>query len=107
MQLNLSHRNLRSLDSAIIASYGDCIEYLDLSHNRIKDLMFLYDFPHLKCLIMDDNRLRETHFDRLNRPLTEIHTLMLNKNEVSVNNYLDYIFISTMENYRMQEWRKK
>ena len=83
MQLNLSHRNLRSLDSAIIASYADCTEYLDVSHNCIRDLMWLYDFPHLKCLIMDDNRLREPHFDRLNRPLTKIHTLMLNKNEVS------------------------
>ncbi|XP_065364482.1 leucine-rich melanocyte differentiation-associated protein [Calliphora vicina] len=82
-QLNLSHRNLRSLDSAIITSYAHCTEYLDLSHNRIHSLSWLYEFPHLKCLIMDDNRLREAHFEKLIRPLTNLHTLMLNKNELS------------------------
>ncbi|XP_037827137.1 uncharacterized protein LOC119615131 [Lucilia sericata] len=82
-QLNLSHRNLRCLDSATVASYAHCTEYLDLSHNRINNLTWLYEFPHLKCLIMDDNRLREAHFEKLQRPLTNLHTLMLNKNELS------------------------
>ncbi|KAM7363019.1 uncharacterized protein ACRADG_000086 [Cochliomyia hominivorax] len=82
-QLNLSHRNLRSLDAAIITKFAQTTEYLDLSHNRINNLNFLYKFSYLKCLIMDDNRLREAHFERLTKPLSNIRTLMLNKNELS------------------------
>lgn len=79
----VSIRADRSLDSVIITSYAHSTEYLDLSHNRIHNLSWLYEFPHLKCLIMDDNRLREPHFEKLIQPLTNLHTLMLNKNEVS------------------------
>lgn len=85
MQLNLSHRNLRELDAnALIATYGECIEYLDVSHNRITRLDWISQLPDLRCLIMDDNRLRESHFEKLKKvPLPKITTLTLNKNEVS------------------------
>uniref|UniRef100_A0A1I8N2H8 Leucine Rich repeat protein n=1 Tax=Musca domestica TaxID=7370 RepID=A0A1I8N2H8_MUSDO len=83
-ELNLSDRNLRELDTAIIATYGECIEHLDLSHNRITRLEWLYQMPNLRCLIMDDNRLRESHFEKLKKvPLPKITTLTLNKNELS------------------------
>lgn len=76
---------MRSLDTATIASFAHRTEYLDLSHNRINNITWIYKFPNLKCLIMDDNRLREAHFEKLTQPLTNIHTLMLNKNEVSLS----------------------
>lgn len=82
-QLILSHRNLRELDSSIIATFSNQdIEYIDISHNRITKLEWMYKFPHLRCLIMDDNRLREAHLEKLQVPLTTITTLTLNKNEV-------------------------
>ncbi|XP_075147681.1 leucine-rich melanocyte differentiation-associated protein [Haematobia irritans] len=83
-ELNLSHRNLRELDPQIIATHGECIEHLDVSHNRIRDLKWIADMPHLKSLIMDDNRLREAHFERLKTfSFPTITTLTLNKNEFS------------------------
>ncbi|XP_061391884.1 leucine-rich melanocyte differentiation-associated protein-like [Musca vetustissima] len=83
-ELNLSHRNLRELDTAIIAAHGECIEYLDISHNRVSRLEWLYQMPNLRCLIMDDNRLRENHFEKLKKvSLPKITTLTLNKNELS------------------------
>uniref|UniRef100_A0A1I8NMZ8 U2A'/phosphoprotein 32 family A C-terminal domain-containing protein n=1 Tax=Stomoxys calcitrans TaxID=35570 RepID=A0A1I8NMZ8_STOCA len=84
VKLNLSHRNLLELDTDIIATHGEYIEYLDVSHNRIARLEWLLQLPQLKCLIMDDNRLREAHFEKLKKMhLPNITTLTLNKNELS------------------------
>uniref|UniRef100_A0A1A9VZB4 U2A'/phosphoprotein 32 family A C-terminal domain-containing protein n=1 Tax=Glossina brevipalpis TaxID=37001 RepID=A0A1A9VZB4_9MUSC len=83
-ELNLSQRDLKTLDAKIIERYGTHCEYLDLGYNRFNSIEnWIYEFPHLKCLILDGNYLREAHLQKLKQPLDQLRVLMLNKNDFS------------------------
>uniref|UniRef100_A0A1A9VNV3 U2A'/phosphoprotein 32 family A C-terminal domain-containing protein n=1 Tax=Glossina austeni TaxID=7395 RepID=A0A1A9VNV3_GLOAU len=83
-QLILSQRDLKIVGAKVIERYGRHCEYLDLGYNRLNSIEnWLYDFPQLKCLILDGNCLREAHLEKLKQPLDRLRVLMLNKNELS------------------------
>uniref|UniRef100_A0A1A9ZQ02 U2A'/phosphoprotein 32 family A C-terminal domain-containing protein n=1 Tax=Glossina pallidipes TaxID=7398 RepID=A0A1A9ZQ02_GLOPL len=84
-QLILSQRDLKIVGAKVIERYGSHCEYLDLGYNRLNSIEnWLYDFPQLKCLILDGNYLREAHLQKLKQPLVRLRVLMLNKNEVKL-----------------------
>ncbi|KAL9894036.1 leucine-rich melanocyte differentiation-associated protein [Glossina fuscipes] len=83
-QLILSQRDLKIVGAKVIEHYGRHCEYLDLGYNRLNCIeKWIYDFPQLKCLILDGNYLREAHLQKLKQPLDRLRVLMLNKNEFS------------------------
>lgn len=56
------------------------IEYIDLTENSLDDLRFLIDFPNLRTLIVDKNRLNSNV--KIPR-LDTLHTLWINHNQIT------------------------
>ncbi|XP_014094618.1 leucine-rich melanocyte differentiation-associated protein [Bactrocera oleae] len=81
-ELILAHCHYVSLSAKIIELFGERTEYLDCSHNRLMNISHLYQFKNLKYIILDNNRLHETHFEQLQWSLPKVKVLMLNRNEL-------------------------
>lgn len=61
--------------------YGDKVNFLDLSYNSLISLQELSKFPNLNELVLDNNQLGDSVIFPRNENL---HTLSLNKNNVSI-----------------------
>ncbi|GAB6029215.1 hypothetical protein CHUAL_004984 [Chamberlinius hualienensis] len=78
-KLVLAYHHLTTVPDDVIIRYGDWLEILDLSHNKITDLSFLIHFPNLKILILDHNKLTsDIHFPGL----PKVQTLWINYNHI-------------------------
>ncbi|KAF0299215.1 Leucine-rich melanocyte differentiation-associated protein [Amphibalanus amphitrite] len=55
--LSLAYRDLRDVSNFVADQHGANINYLDLSHNKIRNLQFLVGFERLATLILDHNRV--------------------------------------------------
>lgn len=90
VMLKLSKNYIKNFDNII----GDSLEYLDLSHNCIKDLSFLKNFPKLKKLIINSNNIKEIPdclpetleiIDLSSNSITELKNIPKNVNSLDVS----------------------
>ncbi|GAB1607092.1 leucine-rich melanocyte differentiation-associated protein-like [Argonauta hians] len=79
-RVSLAYQDLTELPMEFMLKYGDWLDELDLTYNRISDLRFLSHFPVLSTLILDHNLVR-SHIKLPVMP--HLHTLWLNHNKVS------------------------
>ncbi|XP_069137018.1 leucine-rich melanocyte differentiation-associated protein-like [Argopecten irradians] len=77
---NLAYQSLTEVPPELIERDGCKTAELDLTHNKISDLRFLVDYPHLKTLILDHNHIgSHVKIPSMNK----LHTLWLNHNKIS------------------------
>lgn len=82
-QLCYSGQKCQRIPEALVKLYGAKVQSLDLSYNELVTLRGLEGFPLLTELVLDNNQLTDT----LVLPyLPHLHTLSLNKNNVSPSN---------------------
>lgn len=79
-RLNLAYQNLQEIPQDITGQVGLFVEELDLTHNRITDLKWLIDYPHLGTLVLDHNNI-SSHVKMPDLP--QLHTLWLNQNKIN------------------------
>ncbi|XP_014776787.1 leucine-rich melanocyte differentiation-associated protein [Octopus bimaculoides] len=78
-RVSLAYQDLSELPMEFMLKYGDWLDELDLTYNRISDLRFLSHFPLLSTLILDHNTIRS----HIKLPvMSDLHTLWLNHNKV-------------------------
>lgn len=79
-RVSLAYQDLSELPMEFMLKYGDWLDELDLTYNRISDLRFLCHFPIISTLILDHNSIRS----HVKMPvMKELHTLWLNHNEIT------------------------
>ncbi|XP_052122150.1 leucine-rich melanocyte differentiation-associated protein-like isoform X2 [Frankliniella occidentalis] len=77
--ISLAWEDLERVPPPLAAGLGASITALDLSHNRLRDVEFLYAMPALTSLVLDHNQLREdVDLPRMPR----LRLLWLNHNQV-------------------------
>ncbi|ESO81966.1 hypothetical protein LOTGIDRAFT_223705 [Lottia gigantea] len=76
---SLAYSNLAGPPVELTRKYGNIIEELDMSNNRVSDLRFLADFPKLNTLVVDHNAIH-SHVKIPYMP--GLHTIWLNHNSV-------------------------
>ncbi|MFT7805457.1 leucine-rich repeat-containing protein C10orf11 homolog, partial [Arapaima gigas] len=79
-QVSYMGHDCEQLPAFLVQQYGGCAKRLDLSFNRLRSLAELKGFSELEELIVDNNLLGND----LGLPrLPHLHTLTLNKNQIS------------------------
>jgi len=78
--LNLAYQGLEIIPKALISSYGNSANILDVSHNKIRDVRFLEHFTSINTLILDHNLLGG---DVLFPHLPTLKVLWLNHNNIT------------------------
>ncbi|XP_037092032.1 leucine-rich melanocyte differentiation-associated protein-like [Pollicipes pollicipes] len=77
--LSLAYRDLTDVSNYVADQHGARVEYLDLSHNKIRNLQFLARFDRLTTLVLDHNRLTSSSIPP---PLPRLKTVWINHNNV-------------------------
>ncbi|KAK3799630.1 hypothetical protein RRG08_059676 [Elysia crispata] len=78
-RLSLAYLELHEFPVDVIDKFGSSILELDLSHNKISDLRFLMELPHIQSLVLDHNHVTS----QVKMPLCrELHTLWVNHNRI-------------------------
>ncbi|CAF2109728.1 unnamed protein product [Rotaria magnacalcarata] len=79
-KISYAYQGLNSIPDRFLPADKHIIEHIDLTENNLDDLRFLIDFPNLRTLIVDKNRINSNvkipHFDML-------HTLWINHNQIT------------------------
>ncbi|GFQ69113.1 uncharacterized protein TNCT_169251 [Trichonephila clavata] len=79
-RISAVYQNMRSIPNVITDYYGQWVEVLDLSHNKLRDVSPLKEMPNLHTLILDHNLIVSTTvFPRL----PSLQVLWLNFNLIS------------------------
>ncbi|XP_015927086.1 leucine-rich melanocyte differentiation-associated protein [Parasteatoda tepidariorum] len=75
-----AYQNFRNIPGALVACYGQWVEVLDLSHNKLRDVRRLRSMTQLQTLILDHNLIVST---TLFPKLLNLKVLSLNYNLIS------------------------
>ncbi|KAG8195402.1 hypothetical protein JTE90_001414 [Oedothorax gibbosus] len=59
-RISAAYQNMRSIPMTLMENYGDWIQVLDLSHNKLRDVGPLKYVPNLHTLILDHNLISST-----------------------------------------------
>jgi Leucine-rich repeat len=79
-KISFAYHGLQTISNHLLSINTNKIEYLDLTENHFDDLRFLIDWPNLRTLIVDKNRLTSN----LKLPhLNCLHTLWINENHIT------------------------
>lgn len=78
--------DIETIPAEVIERYKNTARRLDLSYNRLKSVVGIEQFSCLEELVLDNNELTDSS---LTLPLLpRLHTLTLNKNQVSFTKFL-------------------
>ncbi|KAM3834789.1 LOW QUALITY PROTEIN: leucine-rich melanocyte differentiation-associated protein [Vipera latastei] len=87
-QVSYIGQDCKAIPEFLGRKYGSIAKRLDLSFNLLRSLEGLQAFSCLEELILDNNLLQNS----LRLPsLPHLHTLMLNKNQISLEGLLDHL----------------
>ncbi|GFT27335.1 uncharacterized protein NPIL_312121 [Nephila pilipes] len=79
-RISAVYQNMRSIPNVITEHYGQWVEILDMSHNKLRDVSPLKEMPNLHTLILDHNLIVST---TVFPKLTSLRVLWLNFNLIS------------------------
>lgn len=77
--VDLAYRDLSEISNYLADQHGAIVEFLDLSHNKIRSFQGLARFQRLSTLVLDHNGLTSVS---MFPPLPHLHTLWLNHNHI-------------------------
>ncbi|GIX98668.1 uncharacterized protein CEXT_264651 [Caerostris extrusa] len=79
-RISAAYQNMRVIPHVLTENYGEWVQVLDLSHNKLRDVSRLREIQNLHTLIMDHNLIVSTTvFPRL----PSLRVLWLNFNLIS------------------------